>query len=572
MFRVNKRHRQKPLFSDFGELPEKLREKLEVSWAETFYSAVFSRLDESIFEVLYSDEPSRPNIPVNVLVGLEIMKAGFGWSDEEMYDAFCYNVQVRYALGYQNLGEGHFELRTMYNFRARLVKWMHETGDNLIEKAFAQITDEQIATLELKTGKMRMDSTQVASNIRQMSRLQLLVEVLQRVERSLSEVDRARYAELFAPYMKGTSGQYVYHIKPGEGEERLQSIGQAMRRLAAELAEGYRDNTAYQLLARVFGEHFIETEGKLRARVGDELSAESVQSPYDLDATYREKRGKGYKGYVANVTESCDPENDVQLIVKMQVEPNTTDDADLMAQALPEIKVRTDVEEMHTDGGYNGEATDAALETDPLEHIQTAIRGGQPDPDRLHLSDFTWEADADGEPQQITCPAGEQAEVNPGRRANRYIARFPHDACAQCPLAGKCPSKPRKRKRGRVLRFSKRDLNIARRRQNHARQRASGKNLRSAVEATVRSVKHPFRNGKLPVRGRPRVSMMMIASAAMCNVRRIWRYETAKNEAEAAQAEGQGVQQLTSLLFFVRRLRDSIRRCTLQPLLRPVWL
>ena len=35
---------------------------------------------------------------VNVLVGFETLKAGFGWSDEEAYDHFCFDVQVRYAL------------------------------------------------------------------------------------------------------------------------------------------------------------------------------------------------------------------------------------------------------------------------------------------------------------------------------------------------------------------------------------------------------------------------------------------------------------------------------------------
>jgi hypothetical protein len=49
--------------------------------------------------------PSRPYIPVNVLVGLESLKADFGWSDEELYDAFTYDMQVRYVLGYQQLGE-----------------------------------------------------------------------------------------------------------------------------------------------------------------------------------------------------------------------------------------------------------------------------------------------------------------------------------------------------------------------------------------------------------------------------------------------------------------------------------
>jgi hypothetical protein len=32
---------------------------------------------------LYSDQVSRPNVIIKVLVGLEAIKAGFGWSDEE---------------------------------------------------------------------------------------------------------------------------------------------------------------------------------------------------------------------------------------------------------------------------------------------------------------------------------------------------------------------------------------------------------------------------------------------------------------------------------------------------------
>jgi hypothetical protein len=53
---------------------------------------------------------------VNVLVGLEYLKAGNGWTDEEMYANYCYDTQVRYALGYRQLGEGDFELRTLYYF------------------------------------------------------------------------------------------------------------------------------------------------------------------------------------------------------------------------------------------------------------------------------------------------------------------------------------------------------------------------------------------------------------------------------------------------------------------------
>jgi hypothetical protein len=191
MFKKNHRHFQLPLTSNVDELPPKLRKRLDTSWSGAFYREFFCRLDETPFAILYADCPSRPNIPVNVLVGLEYLKAGNGWTDEDMFDEFGYNSQVRYALGFRQLGEGDFDERTLYYFRERLSRYMQETGINLLDKAFENVTDQQIKAYHLKTGKQRMDSTQIASNIRSMSRLQLLVEVLQRVYRMLT-ADRTR--------------------------------------------------------------------------------------------------------------------------------------------------------------------------------------------------------------------------------------------------------------------------------------------------------------------------------------------------------------------------------------------
>ena len=200
MFKKNKRHLQPVLISSVNQLPEELRERLEASWSGVFYREFFTRLDEEPFAMLYADMPSRPNVPVNVLVGLEYLKAGFGWSDEEMYEAFLYNLQVRYALGYDEFGTGYFDLRTLYYFRERLSRYMQEKGVNLLDQAFEQVTDQQLAAFQLKTGLQRMDSTQVGSNIRQMGRLQLLVEILQRVQRMLNPGDQTHYSEAFAPY------------------------------------------------------------------------------------------------------------------------------------------------------------------------------------------------------------------------------------------------------------------------------------------------------------------------------------------------------------------------------------
>ena len=172
MFRKNQKHTQPALISAIHELPEKQRERLDQSWAGTFYRDFFCRIDEGIFEVLYFDQPSRPNIPVNVLVGLDTMKSGFGWSDEELYENFLFNLQVRYALGLDRLGDGEFEIRTLYYFRQRLSIYNNKEGANLLELVFESMTDKQLVELKVRAGMQRMDSTQIASNILDASRLQ----------------------------------------------------------------------------------------------------------------------------------------------------------------------------------------------------------------------------------------------------------------------------------------------------------------------------------------------------------------------------------------------------------------
>jgi hypothetical protein len=540
MFRKNTRHLQIPLTSHVDELPEPLRQRLQSSWAETFYHEFFCRLDEEAFAVLYADTPSRPNVPVNMLVSLEFLKAANGWTDEEMYDEFCYNIQVRYALGYWHLGEGYFDLRTLYNFRQRLARHMQETGENLLEQAFERVTDEQLEAFALKTGQQRMDSTMLASNIRQMGRVQLLVTVLQRVYRMLSEEDRQRYGYLLSPYLKGHPGQYVYRLKKEELPAHLQQIGEVMQHLVKELEEKYGGDPTYHVLVRVFSEHFRQEPERLVTKEEKELSANSLQSPDDLEATYRKKGGKGYRGYVVNVTETCDPENPAQLITKVQVAPNTTDDSKLLKEALPELKERTGLETLYTDGGYPSSENDALLEEKGVTLIQTAIRGPQHRGERIHLEEFEIERDENGEPREVTCPRGVKGKVKRSRSGKSFTAEFAEEACSTCPLRERCPVEHRKSPGRWVLRFTLEKIRRAERRRRMEKYRREKGNLRAAVEATVRSLKHPFAGGKAPVRGRFRVACMVIGVAAVVNVRRLHRAFHTKYQPPGAKTRQNG--------------------------------
>ena len=535
MFKKNTKHQQPALISAASELPKKQRKRLENSWAGTFYKEFFSRINEDAFAVLYSEKASRPNVPVNVLVGLEALKSGYGWSDEELYEHYCYNLQVRYALGYDRLGDGDFEIRTLYYFRERLSKYNAEKGVNLLEQAFEQITDAQITSLKVRTGMQRMDSTQIASNIVSASRLQLLVEGLQRVERLLNEADKARLAEAFAPYIRDSAGHYTYRVKGKEAiQEHLQRLGQTLHHLLDELRPGYGSEVAYQVLERLFADNFKLVENSARPKENSEITSGCLQSVDDLEATYRKKGNASYKGYVANLTETCDPANELQLITKVQVAPNNVDDSQLLAEALPELKARTALDTMITDGGYGGEASDAVLQTEQVNLIQTAIRGRSPNPDKLHLSDFTLKFNQEGKPSKVTCPQGQMVLIQTSSHQKAFVAHFDPALCQICPLLERCLARPGKRDERHHLHFTLTEARTAERRRLSQTHAHDSRNLRPAVEASVRSLKHPFPAGKLPVRGRFRVACLIIGSAAMTNVRRIQRHTAAKIRASQA--------------------------------------
>jgi len=174
------------------------------------------------------------------------------------------------------------------------------------------------------------------------------------------------------------AGHYVYRMKGEEVAGHVKRIGAFMQQLVNELKPGYAGEAVYQVLERVFGEHFRMQASQVQAIPNAELGAACLQSPDDLEATYREKRGAGYQDYVANVSETCDPENHLQLITKVQVAPNNCDDDELLAEALPNLKERGGLDEMYTDGGYGGKRSDPLLAQNQVQLISKCHSRAQP--------------------------------------------------------------------------------------------------------------------------------------------------------------------------------------------------
>ena len=113
-------------------LTERERRMLEKSWAKQFAERIFPLIDEEKFSVLYSDKVSRPNTPVNVIVGGMILQEMLNLSDEEFMDSLLFDVRFQYALHTTSFKEQPISDRTFSRFRRRCLTYETENGVDLL--------------------------------------------------------------------------------------------------------------------------------------------------------------------------------------------------------------------------------------------------------------------------------------------------------------------------------------------------------------------------------------------------------------------------------------------------------
>ncbi len=101
---------------------------MDRSWSPAFRRLIFEKIDEGRYGGLNSPLKSRPNFPVNIWVGLEIIKGLFDYTDQELLEQFHFNLLTAYALGQENLGEVTLCERTLYYNRERLLEYEAQTG------------------------------------------------------------------------------------------------------------------------------------------------------------------------------------------------------------------------------------------------------------------------------------------------------------------------------------------------------------------------------------------------------------------------------------------------------------
>ena len=358
----------KSLSIQLGKRKQKLLDDPK-AWHNVFYKEVLSRIDESPYSVLYDDVMGRPNSSIRIMISMMVLKEGQGWSDEQLFEACSFDIKVMHALGLFHIDQDVPAESTYYEFRRLLTIHNAAQSRDLLKWTFADITAQQAKELNIKGKKIRMDSKLINSNIAKSTRLQLILEATRKyLAKSANEYSDipSKHKELRCQLRTKTSSNISYSLSIKEKKEMLVQLGQFIKYLLSKDTT-HVDNHNH-ILSRIYKEHYQEDKEEKDnpgPKAPKDISSTSIQSAHDIDAAYRCK-GQGaskqrVSGYHANIVESCDEEDSINLILDVEVIPaNICEDAFLESainqseQILQkEDDTHTPIEEVITDGGYD---------------------------------------------------------------------------------------------------------------------------------------------------------------------------------------------------------------------------
>jgi hypothetical protein len=521
MFRKNKKHFQNNLFGFTNPLTENLQKEILDSEYKKFYELIFLHIKEEDFECLYSGVGSRPNAPINVLVSSIILMHRHKWTYEQLFQQIKFNLLVKTALGLNTINDIPFSEATMFNFLLRINSHFVKTGENLLEKVFDSLTEKQLKELKVKTDIQRTDSFQAASNIRQYTRLQLLIEMLIRIYRVISKKDKVKYKELFEKYVLKTSGQYIYKLPTEFIPDELNKIAQIYHKIYTQIKPCYEELEIFKIFERVYFEHFVTVNKKVTIKATEQLMSSSLQSPDDIEATYRQKNNKASRGQSINIVETANPDNEVNLITDVSINPNNIDDSKVLNKRLETIKSKTpELNELHYDGSYSSQSNDEKCSEANLNinQVQTGIRGRKSSSVGIEITEII-EPNENIVRYKVRCP---KQEVEACKARKRYKAIFDSNVCSGCELAMQC--KLKETPAGRVYYFDREEYLKKKRFKNIEAIPKARRSIRNNVEATVSEFTRKMQNGKLRVRGKFKTEIFSFAVAISINFGRIFRH------------------------------------------------
>jgi len=491
--------KQTRLFDPFDNvLTEKTRKRLLDGWAGVFRHIILELMPVETISGYFDPAMGRPSKELYSMAGLLLIREFMDWTKDEALDAYSFRMDIQYALNLEPVA--------------------HDLSMRTLERYIGLFEKDELA----RTNKQRLDSTHIFSDMASFGRTRLMGVAIKRFLTQLKRHDPKAYELLDEPlrtrYAPGVNQLFGAIGKDSESRRLLrQQVAEDMYLLIRRFADAaeHTGRDTYKSMERIFYEQCEVHEDTVCVK--KKTGGNVMQNPSDPGATYDGHKGQGYQ---VQLSETCHPDNEVQLITcalpQTAVEPDSTATNEVLdnlekSELLPR--------EMFADTHYCSDENvqDAAARGVELVGPTPPGSGSSKDTDRLNIDDF----DIDEKTEEvICCPAGHQpvSSVHDKQTAKTRTI-MPESACGQCEYVDQCPVE--KSRHGYQLDHTAKERRLAgRRREESTEVFRERYRIRGGIEGTNSSLKRRTGLGRLRVRGQPRVFRSILLKVAGWNILR----------------------------------------------------
>lgn len=451
----------------------------------------------------------KPGISPAQLAMVLVLAFAENLTDRQAAEAVRARLDWKYCLGLDLADEG-FDFSVLSEFRTRLVE------GNLESRVFELLVDRMVELGLLGGGgRQRTDSTHVLAAIRSLNRLELAGETVRAALEAFAAAAPGWLAGVIDASWAQVYGARVDNLRlPASASKRAELATQYGRDgyllLDAVAAPGapawLSDLPAVEALRRIWVQQYYRGgdehgEQVVRREAGEHglpPGRHALVSPYDLDARYSEKRGKGWIGYKVHFSESChEPAPDgtreaPNLITNVATTEATVPDVAMTEPIHDTLAARHLTPGEHAvDAGYTSADLLLATRARGITLVGPLLADTSP---QARNGGYTVEAfTIDWDAQQVRCPQGATSSSwNPctQRGTKATVVRFDAGTCAACPVRDRCTTATRT---GRQLTLRPREVHeavVAARAEQTSDAWHDRYKIRAGVEGTMAQTTH----------------------------------------------------------------------------------
>jgi hypothetical protein len=461
-----KDNKQGQLFDPWRFLTPKRRQLLEQSWAGLFQDEILCELPVNKFAPYFHDSFGRPTKELHTVLGALILQQSLDFNDEETIDQLAFNIQWHYALNITEESDSakYFCPKTLWNMRSIAVE------NGLEALLFDGIANKLADVFDVNTGKQRLDSVHIKSNMRRLGRIGIFSKSINKFLVNLKRGHKQQFENvdiaIVDKYISEKALGCFSMVKPSESQKTLASVADDLFDLVEQFKSCKQVSAmhSYKLLERVLKDQcnltVSDDKQLVEVKKPKEIASDSLQNPSDPDATYSGHKGQGYQIQVMETyTDTEDKEaksKTLNLITHVEIEKASEGDAQALVPAIESTQKRgLGPDELEADTLYGSDDNYQAAKSMGVELV--APVAGNKEKSVVSLSEFEFSKAG----HVLSCPQGQKPLISK-KKKTRFTQGFSCQSCAKCPLVNGCPIEPGKKYY--YLRYEEKAMRIAKRR------------------------------------------------------------------------------------------------------------